>query len=345
MKRRCLCLALSIITLLASVAAPAAGVTDCFSDIPLAMRVRIGMAPPQQVLLVGGANPALRIIDPQTNATLWSAGAGTAAIQGFPAMTAAFSGSFIALDTDHDGLHDRLYAGDLAGRLWRFDLHNGAAAADFASGGVFANFGNASGRGFRAPPDVSLATAPGAAPWFNIALGTASPGQSEANNRFYVLRDHAPFQPWTDAQYRDWQPLREADLLQVAAGEPPRTAVNTGWFIELHGGDVLSASLTVAGRTVFAIADTSTTGLDGCRSAVSIATLELVPAQVTMNAAGDWRTPLAGIHALETSFTLGANGADATTSSALCTFGEARVTGCDVDLRAHRTWWRREDAE
>ncbi len=76
--------------------------------------------------------------------------------------------------------------------------------------------------GFRAPPDVSLAAPAGVAPWFDIALGTAAPGHVAANNRLYLLRDHAPFDAWTDAQYRDWQPLREADLLQVTtAGESP----------------------------------------------------------------------------------------------------------------------------
>ncbi len=101
---------------------------------------------------------------------------------------------------------------------------------------------------------------------------------------------------WSDAQYRDWPPLREADLLHVTAlDEPPRTDIQAGWFIELHGGDVLTASLTVAGRTVFAIADTPSTALDGCRATFSIATADLVQARVLVDAAGNgvfprWQT-------------------------------------------------------
>lgn len=345
MKRLPILPALACALLLQGPVAPAASPADCLSGTPLAMQVRIGAAPPQQALLVGGTSPALRIIDARTSDTLWSADAGTAAAQRFPAMTAAFSGSFTALDTDRDGLHDRLYAGDLAGRLWRFDLHNGAPAAAFASGGVFASFGNSVGRGFRAPPDVSLATAPGASPWFNIAIGTASPGRGDANNRFYVLRDHAPFQPWSNAQYADWQPPGEADLLRVTTTmAPPPAGIDAGWFIELGSGDVLTASLTVAGRTVFAITDAAT-ALDGCRAAVSIATADLVQVQLLATAAGDWRTALAGTHAIDTGFTFSTDAAGGDATTALCRFGDSHVSGCDVSLHARRSWWRREDAE
>ncbi len=119
----------------------------------------------------------------------------------------------------------------------------------WASGGVFADFSNNAGRGFVAPPDVSLAAPPRAAPWLNIALGTAAPGYPAANNRFYVLRDYTPFAARTDAQYRDWQPLHETDLLRVAtAGLPPQEEVVAGWFIELGTGEVITAAVTVAGQ-------------------------------------------------------------------------------------------------
>jgi hypothetical protein len=332
--------------LLAGAVTPATGATDCLPVIPLALTIRIGTEPPGPALLIGGDAPALRIVDAQTGDTLWSAGAAPPATQRFAAMTSAFAGSFIALDTNRDGLHDRLYAGDLAGQLWRFDLHNGAAAANFASGGVFADFRNAAGRGFHAPPDVSLAKVTVAMPWFEIALGTAAPGRVGANNRFYVLRDHAPFESWTDAQYRNWQPLRETDLLPVTtAGEPARSRAQAGWFIELHTGDVLTASLTVAGRTLFAIAESSATISTDCRSAFSIATLDLVQVRLLPASPREWRSPLPGTIALGTSFAFKAAGTDTAATSAHCTFGAAYVPGCDVDLRPRRTWWRREDAE
>jgi hypothetical protein len=324
--------------------AQAAAPIDCLATAPLPMQVRIDDTPPRQVLLSGGGIPALQVVDAQTGDTLWSAGT-TAASQQFAAMTAPFTGSFVALDIDHDGLHDRLYAGDLDGRLWRFDLHHGAAAEAWASGGIFADFSNDAGRSFLAPPDVSLATAPGASPWFHIAIGTAAPGNVEANNRFYVLRDYAPFEPWTAQQYRDWPPLREADLLQVAASQPAEAPIQAGWFVEVGHGDILSAAITVAGRTVFAIADSPPNMITGCRSAFSIATAELTPGRLRLRANGEWRRPLDGDLLLDSAFTLAMAASGSSMALAECIFGTAPVAECDVDLRPHRTWWRREDAE
>jgi hypothetical protein len=324
----------------------AAEPADCAPSASLPVSVRIGSdAAPRQALLVGGSAPALRIVDARSGMTLWSAGAAAPASQRYAAMTASFGGSLIALDTDHDGLHDRLYAGDLEGRLWRFDLHNGAAAGDWSSGGVFADFSNTAGRGFRAPPDVSLADAPGMAPWLNIAVGTSAPGHVDADNRFYVLRDYAPFESLTIAQYGDWQPLREADLSLVATvGPSPGSLDPEGYYIELGSGEVITPSLTVAGRIVLAIAGTSAAPATGCRSAFSIASLDLARGQPLRDATGNWRRLLREDLPLNAVLRLDAIPSGAFTS-ALCSLGDARVAECDVALPARRAWWRREDAE
>lgn len=322
----------------------AAAPMDCLTVSPLSMRVQIGTGGPRDVLLIGGNDPALRVVDAATGEVLWWAGGATAS-QRFASMSAPFAGGFTALDTDHDGLHDRLYAGDLVGRLWRFDFINGAAADRWSSGGVFADFSNEAGRGFLAAPDVSLATAPGTSPWLHIAIGTAAPGRVEASNRFYVLRDHAPFQAWTDEQYRDWVPLREQDLVQIdSTAEASTAATDTGWFIVLDQGDILSASITVAGRTVFAIADTPTNPAAGCRSAFSIAALALATGQLQRDSGGRWRRTLATDLSLDSAFAV-VVGTDIAAITALCSFGSARTAECDVDLGPRRTWWRREDTE
>jgi hypothetical protein len=336
---------LPLIFVLLPQAPSAAESADCIPSPPLRLSVRIGAGPPQQVLLVGGGPPALRIVDARSGATLWTAGATAPVAQRYAAMTALFSGSLIALDTDRDGLHDRLYAGDLDARLWRFDLHNGLPAERWSSGGVFADFSNASGRGFRAPPDVSLHSAPGTAPWLHIAIGTAAPGHVDADNRFYVLRDHAPFDPWTDAQYADWQPLREADLSLVSTIGPSEAVTNpAGYYLELGRGEVTTPSLTVGGRIVLAIAETSPTPTTGCRSAFSVASIDLARGQPSLDADGNWRRMLHEVLPISSVLTLAANPAAAATSM-LCSLGDARVAECDVDLRPRRSWWRRGDAE
>lgn len=337
---------LPLIFVLLPQAPGAAAPVDCIPSTPLPLNVRIGLdTPPRQVLLSGAGTPALRIVDPRSGALLWSTGAAAPASQRHPGMTAAFAGSLIALDTDHDGLHDRLYAGDLDARLWRFDLHNGRDAAHWSSGGVFADFSNASGRGFRAPPDVSLHSAPGMAPWLDIAVGTAAPGHVDADNRFYVLRDHSPFEPWTDAQYEDWQPLRETDLSRLVTTGPSAATTNpAGYYIELGHGEVITPSLTVAGRIVLAIAHTSPAPMMGCRSAFSVASLDLAQGQPLLDAEGNWLRVLREALPSTASLVLAANPA-APATSLLCSLGSARVAECDVDLRPRRSWWRRGDAE
>jgi len=339
--------ALPLLLLLAHASAVLAAAPDCMPARPLLLNVRIGDATPaQRALLVGAQTPALRIVDVQTGTTLWSAGSAAPVTQHFANMTAPFAGSLAALDTDNDGLHDRLYAGDLAGRLWRFDLHNGAPPSTWASGGVFADFSNSAGRGFLAPPDVSLAAAPHAAPWLNIALGTAAPGHLAANNRFYVLRDYTPFAAWSDAQYRDWQPLHEANLLRVAtAGPPPQEQIVDGWFIELGNGDVVTAAVTVAGQTTIAIADSTTGAVTGCRSAFSIATLHTDSGRVQLDASGNWRRLLSAQLPSDAVFTMTMDAAGADPARARCALGDEPIAGCDVDTRPRRSWWRRGNAE
>ncbi len=343
-------MALGLVIMLVALARPAgATVRECLLPARLPITVRIGATPPVNAWLEGGNAPALRVVDAETGRVLWSADATPPVSQEFPAMQADFAGSLTAIDLDGDGLQDRIYAGDTAGRLWRFDLHHGVDVLRWASGGVFADLSSADGRGFVAAPDVSLVAPAGMAPSFHIALGTASLGATAARNRFYVLRDHAPFQSWDDAQYRDWRPLRDADLLRILPDEPqpPADAAPTelhfGYFIELGNVEVLTGSLTVAGRAVFAMARSAPQTASGCRVATSIATLDLARGTLgTFDTDGGprWQMPLAELIRAGTDFSLTTTG-----STAACTLDEQPIPACDLDLAPRRTWWRREDAE
>lgn len=318
----------------------------CLGAPPVPIRVRIGAAA-VDALLQGGSAPALAVVERISGRLLWSADARPPATQQFTAMSATFAGSLIALDLDGDGLHDRLYAGDLAGRLWRFDLHHGAAPADWATGGVFADFSNPSGRGFVAAPDVSLSTPAGAPPWFNIALGTAAPGNVATSNRYYVLRDHAPFEAWGVEDYEDWQPIRESDLLRLTRpSQAPDQEIAAGYFFELARGEVLSPSITVAGRATLAIADSPATVAMQCRVTVSVASLQVDSATATRPGRDmPWRERLPGMVVAGTPFTIVAAAEAAAGGTLPCLLGGQRVAGCEVDTSPSKTWWRREDAE
>ena len=61
---------------------------------------------------------------PASGRQLWTGGAIGAVTQRFADMAAGFTSSLAVIDTDGDGAHDRIYAGDLQGRLWRFDIEH-----------------------------------------------------------------------------------------------------------------------------------------------------------------------------------------------------------------------------
>lgn len=315
----------------------------CMTAEPAPIVVRIGEDAPRPALLRGGTSPALEVIDAVTSQPLWSAAAASPASQQFQAMGAQFAGSLLPIDLDGDGTHDRVYAGDLAGRLWRFDLHHGLPAQLWATGGIFGDFSSGA-RGFVAAPDVSLSGSdpPDASTWFNIALGSVRVGTGAVDNRFYVLRDRFAFESWTQARYDRQPPLRESDLARLPRlGAALSGPAPNGYFIEIGGAEILSPSITVSGRATLALTEPGPVAGAACSIAVVVSSIELAtgadtgstanvppPARIALRArAGD-------------PFTLRREDSRAT-----CTLGETRVPACDVDLSAHRTWWRREDAD
>jgi len=318
---------------------------SCLPGHPVPIMVRIGTdSPPTVALLSGGVLPRITLMERDTGRVLWTAADVPPATQQFAAMRAAFADSFTAIDLDGDGVHDRLYAGDLAGRLWRFDLHSGAAPEQWASGGIWADFSTAAGRGFLAPPDVSLSAPPSQAPRLNIAAGTARTTDSAVANRFYVLRDQQPFDAWSDADYRKWQPLRETDLLAVGKpGDEASAAIDKGYYFDLGTADVMAPSLTVSGRATLAL---STAAPDAnCQVAVAIATFDIdtaaPPVARTTSAGNDEprNQPLVLPAGSGLVLTLNDSG------QALCTLGATHVAACDVDTTPVPLYWRREDAD
>jgi hypothetical protein len=295
-------------------------------------------------VLRGSAMPKITLEERDTGRVLWTAADALPATQVFAAMQAAFSGSFAVVDLDGDGVHDRFYAGDLAGRLWRFDLHHGAAPELWASGGIWADFSTLAGRGFLVPPDVSLSAPPGQEPWLNIAAGTARTTDSAVANRFYVVRDKKPFDPWSDREYRAWKPLHETDLLDMGRpGAETAAVIDKGYYFDLGTADVMAPSLTVSGRATLVLS-ASATGSD-CQVAVSVASIDIdtaasVPAPGTSSVAGAAQTQPISVPA-GTGFVLTAN----EQGKVVCTLGETHVAACDVDTTPVPLYWRREDAD
>jgi hypothetical protein len=328
---------------------------DCRTARPLRMTVRFSGEASREVLLESTIPPGFRLLDPLSREEVWSTGPGTTNSQASAAMDADFGVSFTAVDLDADGVHDRLYAGDRAGRLWRFDLRSGARPTAWMHATIIAKLGaSGGGRSFIAPPDVAFITSLSGQSWLNISLGTANTGQPRSDHRFYVLRD--------SLTERRQVPLVEADLEQLA---PPAKIAHenaNGYFLPLGGAQVLTQSLTLNGHVHFVTVETSRNLLAACSTGMlptapvtlSVTVLRVedgtVPPQQGPAANFDdsapppWRRPLAGALPAGSVVELSTATADSR-GRVPCVVGGEPLPTCFLDTRPKRSWWRREDAD
>ena len=89
---------------------------------------------------------AVYMVDLLSGEYIWSAGSPDA-IQDHRLQLSDMQHSIPApvrpLDLNGDGLADRMYVGDMGGRLWRFDIVNGEGVGSLVEGGVLASLGGA----------------------------------------------------------------------------------------------------------------------------------------------------------------------------------------------------------
>ncbi len=172
------------------------------------------------------------------------------------------------LDSDADLFIDRIYAGDMDGKVWRFDITNGNGAGTLVTGGVIASLGNAmrgtkdfeNARRFYSAPDVASVTQRGSLPYFNIAIGSGYRGHplnKKTQDRFYSIRDYRPYITRKQDSYTDDAIVEESDLVDVTDMTKNVTDANAGWRFDLseagtwRGEKNLSDSVTAAGVILF----------------------------------------------------------------------------------------------
>jgi len=227
-----------------------------------------------------GVGNRIFMVDAITGSLIWRAGPtsdGSAQLS-LAKMTNSIPGDVRVTDLSGDGFADRMYAADMGGRVWRFDIRNGQAAADLVWGGVFASLGNGDlavktdatkNRRFFYSPDVALMKV-GTTNFINIGIGS---GHREkpitdvtAVNRFYSLRDFNVFSPVQNSQYKTTcgtsetspchQIITDGDtrLLDVTTDmNPTIPAGGVGWRMNLQdaGEKVLAESRTFQNRIYF----------------------------------------------------------------------------------------------
>lgn len=247
---------------------------------PVIADVKIGATVHHVALFAGGYDDAedqtpYRVADARGNAIymvealtgnlLWRASNDSNHDLNLTAMTHAIPSSLRVLDLDIDGLADRMYVGDMAGRVWRFDINNGKPVNQLVDGGVFASLGGAASasspvpeavtRRFYATPDVARIIADNRA-YLSINIGSGhreNPLDTQVNDRFYALRDYQVYDRIATASYPT--PIKEANLTDITDDLSPSLPYNTaGWMLRMDlspGEKVLTESLTFNNVVMF----------------------------------------------------------------------------------------------
>ena len=208
---------------------------------------------------------AIYMVDALTGQLLWKAGNGTGFNLNLGEMTHSIPAAVRVLDMDQDHLADRMYVGDMGGRVWRFDIINGEPVADLVQGGVFASLGaadlasptNPDVRRFYATPDVAqIVTEHGA--YLSVSLGSGHrehPLDTGTDDEFYSLRDFnvSTVLPNDDDSYQN--PIVRSDLTDITDDVSPTLDFGSpGWRLRLDlsaGEKVVSESRTFANQVFF----------------------------------------------------------------------------------------------
>ena len=160
-----------------------------------------------------------------------------------PNMRYSIPSEITRVDTNGDGYTDRLYVGDMGGRMWRFDLKDPDTNA--WSGRILFNSSIGVGNGKRKifyRPDVTLEKG-----YEMVLFGTGDrehPSETNVTNRFYALKDKGLNTT-----------LSEDDLGDVTKGSSTNNLENKeGWVLSLEanrGEKVTGGSVVAYGAAYF----------------------------------------------------------------------------------------------
>jgi len=269
---------------------------------PSIARVEVGSATQnadKAVVIIGGgydvvhdtsSHPAaadafgasVHMFDLRTGVELWNASSAGSSDLTVSTMTRAMPNQIRVVDLGGDGLADRMYASDLGGQLWRFDIFNGEDPADLVTGGVLARFGaetiasptDEETRRFYNAPDISLITDPHQQRrYVSVSIGSGyrvHPFDLAAADRFFSFRDGDVFTKLTQTMYDNYPVATDADLVEVSGQtQTVVTANDRGWRFTLPDNQkILADSLTFNDEVFFVAFTPDTENFTGCNPAV-----------------------------------------------------------------------------
>ena len=232
-----------------------------------------------------GSGAGVHILDLESGAELWRAGMDAGANLRLDTigreMDRAIATAVRVIDLNGDGLADRMYAADLGGQIWRFDISNGAVADQLVAGGVIAQLGAdgisgtpnaADTRRFYNAPDVSLVTDDmQQRRYVAISIGSgyrAHPFDLTASDRFYSIRDPNVFNQMSQNDYDTFSIIDEGDLVEVSGKTQTVISANySGWKFTLPANEkVLADSLTFDDQIFFVSFTPDTNAAATCAS-------------------------------------------------------------------------------
>ncbi len=224
------------------------------------------------------------MLDLESGAELWRAGADGNADLPLDDMTRSIPTAVRVLDMTGDGYADRMYAADLGGQLWRFDIMNGNIPSMLVNGGVIAQFGAegmaaagpADTRRFFATPDVAMFTdEEHDRRYLALSIGSgyrAHPLDKSAADRFYSLRDPDVFTKLSQPQYNGYDIAHDADLIDVSGKIGVKlNPSDRGWKFTLPPGEkILAESRTFDDTIYFVSFEPEVTSTDPCQAGLSV---------------------------------------------------------------------------
>lgn len=227
---------------------------------------------------------AIFMLDLDTGDQIWRAGSDVYADLELPGMTRAIPSQVRVIDLNGDGYADRMYAADLGGQVWRFDVTNGNMPDKLIAGGIIAQLGAegltspgaADTRRFYTTPDVSMFTDKRQdRRYLAVSLGSgyrAHPLNNDAADRFYSLRDPNVFSPLTQAQYDSYSAVTDDELVEVSGkAQSVIPAASRGWKLTLPPTEkVLSTARTFNDTVYFVSFEPKQNSADPCQAGLSL---------------------------------------------------------------------------
>ena len=219
-----------------------------------------------------GEGAGIYFLDLQSGEVLWRAGADNAADLVLSTMTRAIPNQVRVVDFNGDSYADRMYASDLGGQIWRFDIYNGNAPNGLGpdalvTGGVIAQLGaegmasptDADTRRFYNAPDVAIFSDDiQNRRYLAINIGSgyrAHPLDNTNADRFYSIRDPDLFSKLTQSDYDNYNIVTDSSLVEVSGSVGTTIgASDRGWKFTLPGDQKILAASTTFNNEVFFVA-------------------------------------------------------------------------------------------